>query len=166
MNGGDASEHPGEDVIVITGDEEANFSQPLMLLGSVGKAGYLLDDYYFTEDFSGSPVNSSTNMELGEEYIIYAKWVERIDFTVDLGDGYVLGTEPPENTFSAFAAKGTIFEDSVVGEHYEEFLIRDGFVVEGFYYDDAFTQPIDRETEVIDDTWENITIYVNWEASP
>jgi hypothetical protein len=164
MNGGQAGDHPDEDVIIITGTEETTISEPLMLLGSVGKSGYLLDEYYYDADFSGDIVNPTDQLLVGEELVIYAKWDERIDFTVELGDGIVFGSEPPVSTMATFARKGSRFDESIVYEHGDSMFIKDGFHIEGYYFDDALTQAVSPAAE-IGTNWIGIPIYIKWAAN-
>ncbi len=117
------------------------------------KTGYTFDGWYYDADFKHAlPYNEEANawmMTEGNNVTVYARFIVgrwNVNYVLGLDDAWN-GANPEEHTY---------------GEAVElKDPSRTGYTFEGWYKDQAFTQPIGV---IPDDTVGEITVYAKWTA--
>ena len=117
------------------------------------KTGYTFDGWYYDAAFKHSlPYNEEANVWLmteGKNVTVYAKFIRgrwNVNYVLGLDDAWN-GANPEKHTY---------------GEAVElQAPSRTGYTFEGWYKDQAFTQPI---SVIPDDTVGEITVYAKWTA--
>lgn len=117
-------------------------------LPTIEKTGYEFEGWYLNDDFSGQKVETSTDVKIKSDHILYAKWVANTyQVTLIYNDDIT-----PDSTI-------TVTYDKPFGFYQPS---RNGYEIIGWYLNDDFTGNVLNPSNLVDIT-DDIKLYAKWD---